>query len=278
VSQRLKRMPTIIDKLRREPTMQPTTMQDIGGVRAVLRDVGEVNKLVLQYRDSRFKHELCSEDDYITKPKQSGYRGVHLIYKYNNDRNNSYDGLLLELQIRTKLEHSWATAVEVMGTFTGEALKSSQGSKEWLNFFALTSSAFAFLENRPRVPGFERMSKPETFEAVKQTEKALDVKRKMIALPVAVEKIITTRTHRPQTSHYHLIILDSQNKKVFLESFGRDYLTDATAAYAKYEERAAKGEKIEPVLVSATQLNRAYPNFFLNAQEFLKNLNRVIPV
>jgi putative GTP pyrophosphokinase len=94
VSQRLKRMPTIIDKLRREPTMQLTTMQDIGGVRAVLRDVGEVNKLVLQYRDSRFKHELCSEDDYITKPKQSGYRGVHLIYKYNIEITATMDSYL----------------------------------------------------------------------------------------------------------------------------------------------------------------------------------------
>jgi putative GTP pyrophosphokinase len=165
-----------------------------------------------------------------------------------------------------------------MGTFTGEALKSSQGSKEWLNFFALTSSAFAFLENCPRVPGFEHMSKPETFEAVKKAEKALDVKRKMTALPAVVEEIITTRSRRPQTSHYHLIILDSQNKRVLLQSFGRDYLTDAATAYAKYEERAAKGEKIEPVLVSATQLKRAYPNFFLNAQEFLRNLNRVIAV
>jgi putative GTP pyrophosphokinase len=190
--------------------------------------------------------------------------------------NDTYNGLLLELQIRTKLQHSWATAVEVMGTFTGEALKSSQGSKDWLDFFALTSSAFAFLENRPRVPRFADLQKSETFEAVRKGEKALDVRRKMTALPVVVENIITTRSHRPQTSHYHLIVLDSDKKQVMIQSFGRDYLNDAAAAYAAYEERAAKGEKIEPVLVSATKLKRAYPNFFLNAQEFIKNLNRVI--
>jgi putative GTP pyrophosphokinase len=178
VSQRLKRMPTIIKKLTRETTMQLTTMQDIGGVRAILRNVDEVYELSQQYRDkSRFKHELFRDDDYIAAPKDSGYRGVHLIYKYKNSQMPSYNGLLLELQIRTKLQHSWATAVEVMETFTGEALKSSQGSKEWLNFFALTSSAFAFLENRPRVPGFEHMSKSETVEAVKQAENALDTRR-----------------------------------------------------------------------------------------------------
>src|SRR3989338_2297971 len=34
-AQRLKRMPTIIDKLKREPTMALVRMQDIAGVRAV---------------------------------------------------------------------------------------------------------------------------------------------------------------------------------------------------------------------------------------------------
>jgi ppGpp synthetase/RelA/SpoT-type nucleotidyltranferase len=41
VAQRLKRMPTVIDKLKRYPNMKLTTMQDIGGVRAVLGSVEE---------------------------------------------------------------------------------------------------------------------------------------------------------------------------------------------------------------------------------------------
>src|SRR5690348_5170203 len=36
VAQRLKRMPTILNKLERQPTMDITRMQDIGGCRAVL--------------------------------------------------------------------------------------------------------------------------------------------------------------------------------------------------------------------------------------------------
>ncbi|HOI97956.1 MAG TPA: (p)ppGpp synthetase, partial [Candidatus Pacearchaeota archaeon] len=39
VAQRLKRMPTIIEKLRRYPKMQLARMQDIGGVRAILNSV-----------------------------------------------------------------------------------------------------------------------------------------------------------------------------------------------------------------------------------------------
>jgi hypothetical protein len=64
-------MPPIINKLKREPTMQLTTMQDIGGVRAALRDISEVNKLVDQYRDkSRLTHDLSSEYNYIEAPKK----------------------------------------------------------------------------------------------------------------------------------------------------------------------------------------------------------------
>ena len=75
-----------------------------------------------------------------------------LIYKYKNNQHPQYDGLRLELQIRTKLQHIWATAVETMGTFLGQALKSRQGDKAWIDFFAETSSAFALMENCNPLP------------------------------------------------------------------------------------------------------------------------------
>ncbi len=39
------------------------------------------------------------------------------------------------MQIRTAVQHSWATAVEVVGAFTAQSLKSSQGNEKWLDFF-----------------------------------------------------------------------------------------------------------------------------------------------
>ena len=51
-------------------------------------------------------------DDYITTPKDSGYRGVHLIYRYYSDKNETFNGLKIEVQIRTALQHAWATAVD----------------------------------------------------------------------------------------------------------------------------------------------------------------------
>src|SRR5438270_870529 len=46
VAERRKRLPTILDKLKRHPTMSVTTMQDLGGCRVIFETVAEVDELV----------------------------------------------------------------------------------------------------------------------------------------------------------------------------------------------------------------------------------------
>jgi ppGpp synthetase/RelA/SpoT-type nucleotidyltranferase len=130
IAQRIKRMSSIELKLRRFPTMTKAQMQDLGGCRAVMSSVPAVNRLVKAYRSSDIKHPLQNCDDYITEPKSSGYRGVHLIYRYNSDRKQTYNSLKIEMQLRTHLQHAWATAVETVGTLQRQALKSSQGDAD----------------------------------------------------------------------------------------------------------------------------------------------------
>ncbi|MFH1079588.1 MAG: RelA/SpoT domain-containing protein [Pseudomonadota bacterium] len=280
VAQRLKRMPTIIDKLKRYPAMQLTTMQDIGGVRAVLGTVEDVFSLAREYRDSkRLVHELTQEKDYIQKPRdEDGYRSVHLIYKYRNKHAPEYDGLRLELQIRTKLQHTWATAVETMGTFLGQALKSRQGDQEWLDFFAVTSSAFAHKEKSPLVPRYMHLSPDETFLAVAAAEANLRALEKMDAFSAAVNEIVKHRG--PGKSwFYHLIVLNSLEKTVDIKPYDRESFEQALADYSAIEAEAAEGKKIEPVLVSAgpiDKLRQAYPNFFLDIGEFVRIVNEIL--
>lgn len=273
VAQRLKRMPTIIDKLKRYPTMQLTTMQDIGGVRAVLSSVSDVNKLAAEYKSKgRFAHELVDEKDYIQNPRdEDGYRSVHLIYKYRNSRNPAYDGLRLELQIRTKLQHTWATAVETMGTFLGQALKSRQGDKDWIDFFAIASAAFANKENTPTIPRYQGVSPKDVSLALANADVNLGALEKMKGFSAAVNHIAKTRSSRRSWS-YHLIVLNSLEKKVQIMAYDRENLQQAMTDYSMYEKEAAEGRKIEPVLVSAgpiDTLRRAYPNFFLDIGDFV---------
>lgn len=279
VAQRLKRLPTIVNKLGRYPDMQLSRMQDIGGVRAVINSIKEVRDLQSQYQDTkRFTHELARESDYISNPKADGYRGVHLVYKYNNTlaRNGlaaQYKGLAVELQIRTKLQHTWATAVETMGTFRNESFKTDQGSKEWLDFFALVSSAFAHVEGTTPVPGYETLSALETYKAVSKAESRLNILRQIRGLSVAANAIHTQGVG----DYYNLIILDRREKTVQIRSFSRKQLKLATTEYAKFEARG--DENIDQVLVSAGHLKSlklAYPNYFLDVRDFIEKVEVII--
>lgn len=279
-AQRLKRMPTIIDKLRRYPAMKLTTMQDIGGVRAILNSTKDVYSLRDNYLNNpRLSHELIDQKDYIKYSRsEDGYRSVHLIYRYKNKRASHYDNLRIEMQIRTKLQHIWATAVETMGTFLGQALKSRQGDQVWLDFFALISSAFAHEEGYALVPRFDHLSRDDTFVAVADAEKRLRALNMMRGLSVAAKAIYKSKGSGKSWS-YHLIILNSLKRTVQIKPYDRDSFEQAIADYGKVEAEAAKGQKIEPVLVSAgpiDKLRRAYPNFFLDIGDFVKHVRAII--
>ncbi len=127
VVQRLKRLNSIWKKLDRFNMMRLWDMQDIGGCRAIVGNLNHVQQLVKSYKSSSIRHILAGEKDYIQKPRDSGYRSRHLIYRYVSDRNEIYNGLKIEIQIRTPLQHAWATTVETVDTFTKQALKSSRG-------------------------------------------------------------------------------------------------------------------------------------------------------
>jgi hypothetical protein len=56
-------------------------------------------------------------------------------------------------------------------------------------------------------------------------------------------------------------------------------IKEASEEYAKYEDRAAKGARIEPVLVSAgplKELKKAYPNYFLNVRDFIDKVQIIL--
>jgi len=130
VSQRIKRLRAIADKLTRFDWLTLSEMQDIGGCRAVVSSVKNVYQLVSSFKSSDIKHVLIDEDDYINGPKPSGYRSYHLIYRYKSDRKHTYNKCKIEIQFRSALQHAWATAVEVVGTHTSQALKSSRGPED----------------------------------------------------------------------------------------------------------------------------------------------------
>lgn len=149
VAQRFKRFPSIVNKLIRYPDMSLSRMQDIGGCRAILKDGNEVHRVLRRIRknwrppDNRVR-------DYVATPAESGYRAIHVIIER--------DERLIEVQLRTPIQHEWAIAVERMGARHGFDLKSGFGPPELLRFFQLASEGMG-LEERGQAPDDDFMAR-----------------------------------------------------------------------------------------------------------------------
>lgn len=136
VGQRHKRRSTIFNKLKRLPGMRLARMDDVAGCRLIFKSTEELYSFRKTLHAARFKHQLKNQPDkydYIKRPKNTGYRGVHDIYSYdvNSAHGQAYKGLLIELQYRTIYQHAWATAVEVIGLITESQPKFQQGDKRY---------------------------------------------------------------------------------------------------------------------------------------------------
>jgi len=281
-AQRLKRVPSIVKKLGRSyggerATMKLTQMQDIAGCRVVLSSVSAVREIhEKSYGKRDTKHKKVNEKDYITYPKEDGYRSIHLVYRYNSDKKADYNGLLVEIQLRSKLQHLWATAVETVDFFTMQAIKSNEGRKDWVSFFRLVSSAFALLEKCPVVPGTSDNMK-ELCHLIKEKEKMLQVRSKMKHWATSIR--VFDQIKKKFDDELFLLELDSVQEKLTISSYSRRNEEKALRDYAAVEKRIFGNKKYDVVLVgsdSVVDLKKAYPNYFSDTGEFLKNLDRIL--
>ncbi len=217
--------------------------------------------------------------NYIDAPKRDGYRSIHLIYRYNSDkeRKKPYNDLLVEVQIRSKLQHLWATAIETVDFFTRQAIKSSEGQKEWMDFFRLVSSAFARMEGCNIVPDTPIDEKELCLE-IKKREKELNVIKVMRGWAKAVKIFEQTARQKPNLKFF-LLELDILGEKLNISGYTKREEEQAIKDYAESEKRNNGKKEYDVVLVGAensTELKKAYPNYFVDTQEFLKYLQEVI--
>ncbi len=272
VAQRIKRLVSIESKLVRFPMMKLTQMQDLGGCRGIFATVGSVQQVVRYYeKKSSIKHELASKDDYITTPKKSGYRGVHLVYRYVSDKaKQMYNGLKIEMQLRSRYQHAWATAVETVGMFSGQALKSSIGSEVWQRFFSLMGTVIAIRERRPIVPDTHR-DRGELLLELSTLVNELNVRARLTEYGNALKNIEESGGE----SNFYLLQLDPAKGQLLIDGF--ETAADAQARYSEAEENVRKNPGTDAVLVSAgsiSALQRAYPNYFADTRVFVALLEQ----
>ena len=283
VVQRLKRLDSITGKIERFPKMDLYRMQDLGGCRVIVDSIDEVYSAMNQYKSSRIRHILKREYDYIQNPKESGYRSYHMVYQFHSDRKETYNkNMLIEIQFRTKIQHTWATAVEMMGIYTKSNLKSSQGNEYILRFFTLVSSILALKEGTPVCPNTSE-SADELIKEIKSLDSKHNIVSTLSGLNVAID-FDEKNENKKNKYKYYILILDYSRRKMRIRSFETKNGEIATDIYNRLEDELESDKNI--VLVSASSfdsLRAAYPNYFTDIQEFVDmmrllydNLNKFI--
>lgn len=293
VARRLKRLPTIIDKLER-PTLDGknsnaiklTRMQDIGGCRVIVSNLRQLNELHQRLIRSRSVHNIIRTYDYLI-PKKSGYGGIHLVYScfLSAKEKNDWTKTKIEVQLRTNLQHAWATSLEIIDTLEGFNLKTSlMGHEKWRRFFKLSGDLVAHEEKAYILEEYEITT---IIKELKELESELDAFKKLFKYNFAIQ-MLTGNSNLPKRVLIHqglfLISLknphEDKNKKMKIDvnivSFGPKETEEAFSALAKKE---ADPEVPVAVLVSAgdaRNLKKAYPNYFGSTNKFKNFIERYL--
>ncbi len=273
IAQRTKRLSSIESKLRRFPDMRLSHMQDIGGCRAVVNNVRAVRRLAASYARSRTNNKLLRTKDYIGNPRDSGYRGIHLIYSYQSDFKKEYTGLKIEIQLRSRLQHAWATAVETVDAFTGQALKGGRGEEDWTRFFALMAAYVAIKEKTALVP--DTPQGHDLNDEILGYAQKLEVEGHLHAYSTAIK---TFEQDVGKGTRYYLLQLDTKTKQIEITGYPARLYKQAETDYTQAEKRGFNKPEQDAVLVSVgslSELKRAYPNYFADTHVFLKILEEV---
>lgn len=147
VTQRLKRFSTIVHKLQREPTMALSTVEDIGGVRAILPVQAQILDVVDMLEKAK-RWKICRRRFYIDGarpgPKEDGYRAVHLIV----EKSECY----VEIQLRTPVQDIWAQSVEQDTRRLRADLKFGAGPDDLRDYYRLVSEWMAMREQHIEPP------------------------------------------------------------------------------------------------------------------------------
>lgn len=271
VGQRLKRYPTILDKLlNRQNKMKLSRMNDVAGCRVIFEDEKAMANFRFDFHKSRSKHKLKKQYDYIRHPKPNGYRGIHDVYEYESIAQSSakWKGLLVEIQYRTKYQHAWATAVEVADLTTSNRIKFDDARPEYRDFFKLASEIIA-RSFEDRTSCYPEMSDRELMLKFRWTDRKLGLMDKFKHL---------AQVKAPQRFRKNTILRFTINPidgKRSLQIEGFDSVIVALDRYAELE--AVADEFQDVVFVQAANresMREAFKNYFSDTKEFSKYINK----
>lgn len=128
---------SIADKLKRE-SIRLTQIQDIAGCRLIVADIAEQESVIQSITGLFQQAEVI---DRRKKPSH-GYRAVHVVV--------NHEGKLIEIQVRTALQHAWAETSEKFSDVVDPSIKYGGGSKSLQKSLQKLSKITADVEQEGR--------------------------------------------------------------------------------------------------------------------------------
>jgi hypothetical protein len=231
----------------------------------------EVDALLDIYRRGEANRPISREYDYVEAPKADGYRCRHLVFKFNGeDDDSNYGRHFVEMQLRTVLQHAWATAVEAVGLFQREDMKGGAGDPDWRRLFLLASSSFARLEGAPIAPGTPD-DDGERRRELRHLVGKLDALKTLDGIREAINFVENVKA--PEAKFY-LIQYDYDRRKVDISPYA--YLPQGLE---QYDQEEVDNVSLNSVLVEVDRigdLKEAYPNYFLDVGLFTERLRQIV--
>lgn len=263
VAQRHKRKITIFDKLHRLPKMELSRMDDVAGCRLIFKNIAELNSFRGNFHKAKFDHKLRNlpgKYDYIKTPKHTGYRGIHDVYEYNvrSEVGKDLAGLYLEIQYRTLVQHSWATAVEVIGFVTENQPKFQKGDDRYMRAMAYASEILARAHEGTTGP-IPDISDHELAENFLSLDKELNLIKTLRGLNSANKAVSEKR---------NAILIFGKSGALDVRTF-RD-APDALRALFELERQFPDQDIVLVKADKSDDVRLAFKNYFSDARDFIK--------
>ncbi len=294
IAKRIKRFDSIKRKLKRFDKMELKNMQDIGGIRVVVSSQKQVDSILKILTNEicfyNKNNELIKIDNYIKNPKFDGYRSVHIVGIFKNSEGEDRK---IEFQLRTKLQHSWATTLEIIDIFTQQNLKSDSGFQNYKNFFKYVSDLFQLIESfksfqknnieELRKDLLNHLEKNDVLfqEAygimsfLRQGTSKTTIKDQLQLYCLSLKEL-NQKLSKSDKNSFILIRLNIAARKLEHENFSKKESKEALERYSLYEQTLSQNPNIIVALLSTDAiggLQEAYPNYFADSEMFLKYIN-----
>lgn len=286
-AQRLKRRNTVVGKLKRVSKngksliTDVSSMHDFAGCRMIFNNLDDLNSFrayihsasVMRNVDHEMRHETEPDKyNYIENPKSTGYRGIHDVYRHyprgskRREEKKPWDGLLVEVQYRTRAQHAWATAVEISDLLDGEQTKFELDQSKRGKFFALASEIIARqVEEMERA--YPDKTTVELRSDLQELENSLGILRRLKLLKQFEDE-------EKLQKHNVLNIYRDETDELALEVLSYSSPSDAIA---KAGELEANESSINAVYVRSDnpkQLRSAYRNYFYDPVDFVEMIEQ----